>query len=697
MTTPTPWYTIRASAAKPQAAGAAPQAAAEVLIYGDIGESWWSESVSAASFVRELAALDVTHITVRINSLGGSVPDGIAIYNAIKRHPAHVTTVVDAMAMSVASLIAIAGDEVQMAENAVLMIHAPWTWADGNAAKLRELADMLDTWASAMATSYAARTGQPVDQVLSLVTDGADHYYTAAEALGAGFVDTVITALPVAAMARPDSAHAQRLPQAIAQRLGLPVQASAPITNPAASPHIQENVSMTTPAQAAASAGAATETQLAEARAAGIRAEADRRTGILAVFQPLAGREGMAEVQAACLADPTITDDMARERILARMGQGLTSIAGSHMVTVEDEADKFRDAATQSILARAGVQGADGKPVRADTANPLRGHTLRDLAQASLQRRGINTNGMDKLAVVAAAFTQSTSDFPIVLENVMHKTLQAAYATAPDTHSRFCARGSVSDFRAHNRYRLGSLGNLDAKTELGEFRSKSLPDAERATISIGTKGNLVNISRESVINDDLGAFTGITTMMGRSAKRTVEADVYAFLVSNPVLSDGLPLFHASRGNLAAAGALPTVQVLDALRVAMAQQRDVSGNDFLDLRPAIVVAPMSLGSTLRVLNDSQYDPDVANKLTRPNVVRGLFSDVVDTPRLPGTAWFAFASPADAPVIEVAYLDGNDTPYLEMTNAWNTDGSAWKIRLDYGIAAIDYRGAYMNPGA
>ncbi len=140
-------------------------------IYGDIGESWWNETVSAGNFVRELNELDVDAISVRINSIGGSVPDGLAIFNAMRRHKATITTEVDGMAFSIASLIAMGGDKVHMASNAMLMIHAPWTYAAGNSAEFRELADQLDSWAAAMSTSYAMKTGdQPA--MLALLTDG---------------------------------------------------------------------------------------------------------------------------------------------------------------------------------------------------------------------------------------------------------------------------------------------------------------------------------------------------------------------------------------------------------------------------------------------------------------------------------------------------------------------------------------------
>jgi hypothetical protein len=134
-----------------------------------------------------------------------------------------------------------------------------------------------------------------------------------------------------------------------------------------------------------------------------------------------------------------------------------------------------------------------------------------------------------------------------------------------------------------------------------------------------------------------------------------------------------------------------------MRVLMASQMDVSKNDFLDLRPSILLAPIAIGGAARVVNEAQYDPDTANKLQRPNSVRGLVSTIVDTPRLTGTGYFMFASPSEAPVIEVAFLDGNDTPFLELENGFTVDGARWKVRLDFGVAAIDYRGAVRNPGA
>lgn len=699
-----PWYSIRAKAptaiaqALAKASGEPVQSEAEIFIYGDIGESWWAETVTAAQFVKDIAAISAQTLTIRINSMGGSVPDGVAIYNAIKRHSAQVTTVVDGVAMSIASLIAMAGDTVEMAENAILMIHAPWTVTAGDSADMRETAAMLDQFAAAMSTSYAAKTGKPVADMLALLTDGTDHYYTAAEAKEGGFCDVVTAALPVAASAamrtmaqtRFTRTDPRQKPAATTQADGQPVASAAP------TPKETTMTDKVTPT--AAEIQAATDATATAVQAA-LVADGARRQAIHASFQHFGEREGVAALRLTCQNDTQCSALAAGLKLLAHLGKDSAPITGHINVdTVRDEGDKHRDAMVNAVLARASVAIDKSGPVRADSANPYRGNKLLDIAKACLARGGIRTEGMDQRAIVAAAFTQSTGDFPILLENVMHKTLLGAYALQADTWTAFCARGTVSDFRAHRRYRVGSLSNLDSKNELGEYKNKAIPDGEKASITAASKGNIINISREAIINDDMGAFTGLASSLGRAAKRTVEADVYATLALNagmgPTLADGVTLFHANHSNVSTGA--PTVTNFDAARVIMSAQRDVGANDYLALAPAVFLGPESLVGSAKVVINSTYDPDANNKLQRANIVAGLVSSIVGSPRLPATVWYFFADPQQAPVIEVAFLDGIDTPYLELENGFSVDGARWKVRMDYGIAGLDYRGAVRSTG-
>ena len=676
------WYEIKAAA--PVAEGEAPKPA-EVLIYGNIGDRWNEDGVVASELVRDLSALQADTINLRINSYGGSVPDGLAIYNALRRHKATVNVFVDGVAISCASYIAMAGDTITMAKNSQMMIHAPWTFAYGNSNDMREQADILDRYAKAMASAYADKSGKTYEDALALLTDGKDHWFLADEAKAEGFADEVGEEVAVAA-SLASSFDLSRFKAAAPAAAGH----STPVSQPAAAAAKPQEHSMPEEKKPAAQPAAFARTK-------------DDNAQVIAMFKPFASRPEIAALQTEVLADPGLTIETIQARLLAEMGKGAEPAnpqnAFPKIETVSDEGDKRKDAVVASILARAGV-AQDAAARAALSSNPYRGDRLLDTARASLQRAGVSVSGMTPMEVVAAAFTQGTSDFPVLLENAMHKTLQASYATAALTWNRFCATGSVSDFRAHNRYRTGSFGSLDAVNELGEFVNKSIPDGEKASITAGTKGNIINLSRTAIINDDLGAFVGLSNMLGRAAARTVEADVYALLALNsgagPTMGDGKALFHADHGNITT-GAAITMAALDLDRVAMASQKDVSGNDYLDLRPAVLLVPIGLGGTARSINDAQYDPDTANKLQKPNIVNGLFRDIVDTPRMTGTRRYLFADPSEAPVLEVAFLDGNQNPYLELQNGFDVDGARYKVRLDYGVGAIDYRGAVTNAGA
>ena len=676
------WYEIKAAA--PVAEGEAPKPA-EVLIYGNIGDRWNEDGVVASELVRDLSALQADAINLRINSYGGSVPDGLAIYNALRRHKATVNVFVDGVAISCASYIAMAGDTITMAKNSQMMIHAPWTFAYGNSNDMREQADILDRYAKAMASAYADKSGKTYEDALALLTDGKDHWFLADEAKAEGFADEVGEEVAVAA-SLASSFDLSRFKAAAPAAAGH----STPVSQPAAAAAKPQEHSMPEEKKPAAQPAAFARTK-------------DDNAQVIAMFKPFAARPEIAALQTEVLADPGLTIETIQARLLAEMGKGAEPAnpqnAFPKMETVSDEGDKRKDAVVASILARAGV-AQDAASRAALSSNPYRGDRLLDTARASLQRAGVSVSGMTPMEVVAAAFTQGTSDFPVLLENAMHKTLQAAYATAALTWNRFCATGSVSDFRAHNRYRTGSFGSLDAVNELGEFVNKSIPDGEKASITAGTKGNIINLSRTAIINDDLGAFVGLSNMLGRAAARTVEADVYALLALNsgagPTMGDGKALFHADHGNITT-GAAITMAAIDLDRVAMASQKDVSGNDYLDLRPSVLLVPIGLGGTARSINDAQYDPDTANKLQKPNIVNGLFRDIVDTPRMTGTRRYLFADPSEAPVLEVAFLDGNQNPYLELQNGFDVDGARYKVRLDYGVGAIDYRGAVTNAGA
>lgn len=398
--------------------------------------------------------------------------------------------------------------------------------------------------------------------------------------------------------------------------------------------------------------------------------------------------------------DENMTVDQARTAIIEKMGatrsQQTQTNNSTPVIVIADESDKYRNVIATTLALRSGqMKDKDFKPELVSATREHRSMSLLDIAKACLTRANISFNGMDKQEIAIRA-TSSTSDFPVILQNIIHMVLLNNYQAVTDTWKKFCMVGSVSDFRAHQRLRMGSFGKLDVIGENGQYKTLAIPDAEQQSISAQTVGNLINVSRKMIVNDDLNAFARLSAMLGRAAARSIEIDVYALLAANPVMSDGVALFHATHGNLMAATAMSAIQ-FDALRVKMAQQKDPTGNDFLDLRPSVLLTGISQGANARVINDALYDPDTANKLQKPNLAKGIFNNIVDTARITDTTYYGFADPNEEPVIEVAFLDGVQEPFMENWLEQKTDGMQWKVRLDYGVGAIGWRGAVKNPGA
>jgi ATP-dependent Clp endopeptidase proteolytic subunit ClpP len=183
----------------------------ELDIYDVIGDDLWGEGV-AAKGIRDCLKRNQSakNIKVRINSRGGIVTDGIAIYNMLSEHPANVEVQIDALAASIASVIAMAGDSIKMASNGFVMIHNPSGMVCGDADEMRSAAEALDKMRSAIADTYVARTGQCKDSVLAAMDE--ETWYTAEEAKALGYIDEIIPAKKMAAVASIDLSGFRNVP-----------------------------------------------------------------------------------------------------------------------------------------------------------------------------------------------------------------------------------------------------------------------------------------------------------------------------------------------------------------------------------------------------------------------------------------------------------------------------------------------------
>lgn len=681
--------------------------ATEIYVYDEIG--FWG--ITAKDFARDLKELDPKgEINLRINSPGGSVTDGIAIYNLLKNHKAKVNTFVDGLAASMASVIAMAGDTITMPENALMMIHNPWGGAMGDADELRKTADVLDKMKTALVSAYVNKTGLADTEIAALMT--AETWMTGAEALEKGFATQITDEVNL--QASFDTSKLNQFKNSVKEKFspvdetsstvtinveiaGLDeaekrIKDSQPIINSSANAEFNKKVNaMTTDAQNPAT-NVVDEQAIAESAVAKFKAqEAKRKEGINSLFA--SWKYSHPELLQNCLEDEGCTKEMAGAKLLDALGKDQTPQKGGYNVAAHaGNGNITKDSMVAVLKARAGVKTADGELT---SDNPYRSMSLVEMARAALNDAGVGTASLgDRMSLVGAAFTHSSSDFGTVLADVAHKSMLKGYSEAPETFDRWTQRGSLSDFKITSRVALNDMKSLEKVPEGAEFKYGTVGERGEK-IALATYGKRFSITRQAIINDDLGAFTRITQLMGAAARRTVGDLVYAILVDNPKMSDGKALFHADHKNLHAAGSALSVASLTKARTAMRTQKLDEGKA-LNITPNYLIVPAALETDAEMLmNDTVY-PGKNNNQRNP--VANM-AEVITEARLDdnsATEWY-LAAGGMYDTIEVAYLDGNENPFLDQMQGWSVDGTEFKVRLDAGVSPLDFRTMSKSTGA
>lgn len=640
-----------------------------ISLYGVIGLDFRARDLAMAlSQHAKTKELDIY-----VHSGGGSIVEGMAMYNILQRFEGHKRVFVDGIAASMMSVVICAADEVVMPDNTQIMIHRPRLGPNGGGLvddDLIDLAAALGEYGEKMLDAYVRKTGMDRDKLLQMMRK--ETYLSAVEALAMGFADSVTTPLEMVAQIAIDQAP--------------PIETTPEITQPAVLATALEKepiVANQDPVQIVVAAPT-----LDEIRAQVQAAEQTRRAGITSAFGGFATAHG--ELLNACLLDSTITADQAKDKLLAKLGETTQPSAPSARADVHAHAGNGNivgDSVRNAVEARAGL-------VIVEASNQFVGMSLMELARASLQHRGVGIAGMDRNSIVGLAFTHSSSDFGNLLSDVANKSMLKGLDEAEETFQKWTSKGTLTDFRAAKRVDLASFPNLDKVAEGAEYQYGTVGDRGEQIV-LATYGKMFSISRQAVINDDLSAMTRVPQIMGRAAIRTVADLVYAVLTGNPAMSDTVALFHATHKNLLSAAALSVARI-DAAKSAMRLQKDGKAN--LNIRPAFLLTPVALESTARALLAAEFDPAQPGAQI-PNPIRGLV-EVISDPRLDdssATTTYMTAAPGMYDTIEVAYLDGNDKPYLEQQQGFTVDGAAFKVRIDAGVAPLSWRTMQKLPGA
>lgn len=663
------WYEIRALAA----------GRVEIFLYDVIG-GWGITAQQFVSDCKVAGVFEASAVDLHIHSPGGDVMQGFAIFNTLSRLKAKLDIWVDGVAASMASMIVcLPGATVHMPENAWLMVHKPWGGIAGDSDDMRDYAAWLDRNEALMLSAYMNKTGLGQEELEAMLK--AETWLNGAEAVEKGFADTLEPELQAAACVNQNKLKDYlNMPEQINNLFGPRAEAPAsqpkPAQNPA--PQAANNPPAQQPAQQPLAGNIDITALAAQLQQQMQAANTERVSAVSAVFDAF---PAFGSLKAECITDISCSAEQARTKLLNALAAGTTPSAGPAAIHIHaGNGNIVGDSIRAAVMNRAGY-------AQAEKDNAYNGYTLRELARASLVDRGIGISGVGTAqAMVGLAFTHSSSDFGNILMDVAHKAALLGWDEASETFEQWTRKGTLTDFKTAHRVGLESLASLRKVRAGAEYKYVTIKDRGEP-IALATYGELFSIDRQTIINDDLDMLTRIPQAMGLAARATVGDLVWAVLTSNPKMSDGKPLFHADHGNLVAADL--SIEGLDTARKAMLLQK--SGDRRLNIRPAYMLTPVAIESRANQLIKSASVPGADANSGIVNPIQN-FVTVASEARLDDSSPtdFYLTAAQGRDTIEVAYLDGIDTPYLEQQQGFTVDGAAFKVRIDAGVAPLDWRG-------
>ncbi len=376
-------------------------------------------------------------------------------------------------------------------------------------------------------------------------------------------------------------------------------------------------------------------------------------------------------------------------------------------VSFGDEGADIRTAVIDALAVRLGAASQL-------KSNPLAGRSSVEIGRQFLEENGVSTRGMDdgrvadvliggrRIDGISSRAMHTTSDFPILLEAAGNRALLQRYEPQASPLKSLSMQRNARDFRQQSFVRPGEAPLLEKVLESGEIKSGTTSEDSRG-LKLETYAKMFSISRQALVNDDLGAFSDFLGVFAQSAAET-EGNLFASLfTANERLGiqfgDNVTFFHPDRKNMAgsivngkpAGGTAITVEALSIARLAMRQHKNVNGTGTAGVVPRILlVGPEQeteaekIVAQVNVVNQSDANP-FAGKL-RVEVEN----------RITGKGWYLFADPAQRPAIMHGYLDGAPGPHVESKEGWEVLGTQMRCLLDFACGPFDWRAAYFNPG-
>ncbi|HUU24086.1 MAG TPA: peptidase [Methyloceanibacter sp.] len=402
-------------------------------------------------------------------------------------------------------------------------------------------------------------------------------------------------------------------------------------------------------------------------------------------IRDLGQRCGVSREAVDALVDREASIEEARTIMLEHMTTRSRVQISTGQHTMDDPAVRIR-AMGEALHARSNPRATPSGP-----AQQFMGQSVPDIARECCRAAGVSITGLAAPALIERAL-HTTSDFPLILADTVGRSLRDGYSAAESGIRAVARETTASDFRAKSSLVLDSDAiGLEKVNEAGEFKSGTMVEAGES-YRLETFGRIFGISRQAMVNDDMGALTDLPRRLGQAAA-AFEADQLVALLEGPAgvgptMSSTFALFSTENANYVSAGGAPDETTLSAGRLSMRKQTG-PGGALVAVTPKYLVVPSELETVAQKLLATITPTTTAEVAPFSNLT------LIVEPRLASaTGWYLVADSGD---LEYAYLASEPGPQVSTQTGFRVDGVEVKVRLDFGAGFTDFRGWFLNDGA
>jgi ATP-dependent Clp endopeptidase proteolytic subunit ClpP len=707
----------------------------DVYIYDEIGIYGYTARVLIEQIKAEADAIGaVDNINVYLNSYGGEVFEGFSIYNELKQFKANVTTVINPIAASITSIIAMAGSKLKVFKNSFLMIHNPWVMTVGDANAHEKSAELLRMLEEKALDIYSSKTSiLSRDEIRDLMNK--ETWIDAESAVLYGFADEIVDKdsqepspnqlsdiKPIAKMSLPNANYkmlfdnsakigtnkpnAGHKPTAFQEDRGMIKCKSCAkeiVEGSAHCNHCGWNQSIDPLQQAS-------ERERAEMKAQAAKQERERVIEITAKCQAF----GLPKEFESELVNSGVSSEIAASKILDKVGEMKSSM--SYIKVTKDGSDNFRRHASNCLMVASGMNRSE--QVADDVRKGVAINGIHALMQHDLKNHGVDITGLTGEALYNKSIRMAstgTSDLPAVLGDIGRKTLVQSYTEAPTTARQWVKTVPVNDFRSQNLVKMSGLGDIQLIPEGAAFKKTRFSD-KKETVSVKTKGIAWDATRQAMVNDDLGALLSTPLYMGASVSRQINYDVYESIVGTALAGpnmteDGTALFQAAaarNGNLITSSGVPTVALISAaekvlMTMPMLSPEKGAKTQYSNIPARYLITGVTNKTVTEQLLKTPYDsaksiPGVYNPYTGIIPIFDATLGALLSDQSKPYAWYLVADQMAMESVVLAVLRGNEVPTIESepSGIGEALGISFHCYFDYGIGISDWRGLVCSDG-